>query len=144
VTSQNYGHNTIAILWVGNNTTLCVELNGKDLPCYSNKIESVSLRKCPYDHWLTNKAYLSAITVTNIYQSFTYKMATEIDRHRYGTKLRHCHPMYLQHFNIDYFTLHYISLHYIHYCWVSSSAVVAMSWLLLGLFRFIARNCLRL
>ena len=27
------------------------------------KTESVSLRKCPYDHWLTNKAYLSAITV---------------------------------------------------------------------------------
>jgi len=26
--------------------------------------------KCPYDHWLTNKAYLNAITVTNIYPSF--------------------------------------------------------------------------
>ena len=43
---------------------------------------------------LTNKAYLSAITVTNIFQSFTYKMAAEIDWHRYGTKLRHCHRMY--------------------------------------------------
>ena len=32
--------------------------------------ESVSLRKCPYDKWLTDKAYLSAITVTNISQSF--------------------------------------------------------------------------
>ena len=48
----------------------CVQLNGEDLSCYSNKIEPVSLRKCPYDHWLTNKAYLSAITVTNIYRSF--------------------------------------------------------------------------
>ena len=28
----------------------CVELNGEDLSCYSNKTESVSLRKCPYDH----------------------------------------------------------------------------------------------
>ena len=27
----------------------------KILSCYSNRIESVSLRKCPYDHWLTNK-----------------------------------------------------------------------------------------
>jgi len=27
-------------------------------------------RKCPYDHWLTNKAYLSAITVTTISPSF--------------------------------------------------------------------------
>jgi len=43
----------------------------------------------------TNKAYLSAITVTNISQSFfTYKMPAKINWHRYGTKLRHCHPMY--------------------------------------------------
>jgi len=34
------------------------------------KIESVRLRKCPHDHLLANKAYLSAITVTNIYRSF--------------------------------------------------------------------------
>jgi len=26
-------------------------LNGQDISCYSNKIESVSLRKCPYDQW---------------------------------------------------------------------------------------------
>jgi len=32
--------------------------------------ESVSLRKCLYAHWLTNKAYLRAIAVANIYQSF--------------------------------------------------------------------------
>jgi len=32
--------------------------------------------------------------VPNISQSFTYKMATEINWHRYGTKLRHWHPMY--------------------------------------------------
>jgi len=30
----------------------------------------------------------------NIYQSFTYKMAAKINWHRYGTKLRHCRPMY--------------------------------------------------
>jgi len=46
--------------------------------CYSNKIEPVSLRKCPCDHWLTIKAYLSAITVTNISQSF-YLQLTGID-----------------------------------------------------------------
>ena len=34
------------------------------------KFESVSLRKCPCDRRLTNKAYLSAITVTNISRSF--------------------------------------------------------------------------
>ena len=26
---------------------------------------------------------------------FTYKMAAKIDRHRYRTKLRHCHPMHI-------------------------------------------------
>jgi len=54
---------------------------------YSNKNESVSLRECPYDHRLTNKAYISAITLTKISQSFTYQMAAEINRHRYGTEL---------------------------------------------------------
>ena len=33
-------------------------------------MESVSLRKCPYDQRLTSKAYLSAVTVTNISRSF--------------------------------------------------------------------------
>ena len=36
------------------------------------EIESVSLRKCPYDRWRANKAYLSAVIMTNIYKSFTY------------------------------------------------------------------------
>ena len=76
--------------------TYYVELKGEDLSCYWNKIEPVSLRKCPYDHRLTNKAYLSAITmpVPNISQSFTYKMVEKIKWHRYGTKLRHSHPAY--------------------------------------------------
>ena len=34
-----------------------------------NSTPSIYLRKCPYDQWLS-KAYLSAITVTNIYQRF--------------------------------------------------------------------------
>ena len=29
-------------------------------------------------------------------KSFTYKMAAKTSWHRYGTKLRHCHPMYKQ------------------------------------------------
>ena len=35
-----------------------------------------------------------AIAVTNISKSFTYKMAAEVNWHRYGTNLRHCHSMY--------------------------------------------------
>ena len=38
--------------------------------CYSNKTESVSLRKCTHDHLITNKVHLSTITVTNSSQSF--------------------------------------------------------------------------
>ena len=62
------------------------------LPCYSNTFESVSLRKCPRDHRLSNKAYLSSIAVTDVSRSFTHKTAAKINWHRYGTKLRHCHP----------------------------------------------------
>ena len=32
----------------------------------------------------------------HIYQSFTCKMAAKINWHIYGTKLRHCHPVYIQ------------------------------------------------
>ena len=78
------------MLWVGH----VVELKGKDVWCYSDEMESVNLRKCPYDHQLTNKAYLSATTVASIFHSFTYKMAAKTSWYRHGTKLRHCHPVY--------------------------------------------------
>ena len=39
-------------------------------------------------------AYISAVKVKNIYQRCTYKMAAKINWRRYGTKLRHCHPIY--------------------------------------------------
>ena len=54
------------------------------------KTESASLRKMS-----TYKAYLSATTFLRV---FTYKMAAKINCHRYGTKLRHCHPMYEERF----------------------------------------------
>ena len=72
---------------------MCAVKRRRFMELFSSKIESVSLRKCPYDHWLTNKAYLSAITVTNISPSFSHKMAAKINWHRYGTKLRYCRPM---------------------------------------------------
>ena len=34
------------------------------------------------------------ITVANISESFTYKVAAKINWHRYGTKLRHCHRLH--------------------------------------------------
>jgi len=32
--------------------------------------------------------------MTSIFQSFMHKMAAKINWHRYGTNLRHCHPVY--------------------------------------------------
>ena len=85
---------TIRTPFCGYNTPQYVQFNVEDLSCYSNKIESLSLIKRPYDHWHTNKACLSAITVTDISKSFTRKMAAKINWHRCETKLRHCHLMY--------------------------------------------------
>jgi len=72
-----------------------VELRGEDLSCYLNKIQSIGLRKCTYDHKLANKADLSDITVANIYERFTHKMAAKTNWHRYESKLRYCHSMYI-------------------------------------------------
>jgi len=51
-------------------------------------------------HMITNqpggKAYLSDIKVTNISKSFTHKIVAKTSWHEYGTKLRHCHPMYIR------------------------------------------------
>jgi len=47
------GHNAISMLW--GNTMYCVKLSDEDLPCYSNKIEPVGLRKCPYHHYVAKK-----------------------------------------------------------------------------------------
>jgi len=47
------GHNTIYMLC--GNTAYCVKLSNEDLRRYSNKIESVGLRKYTYYHYLTKK-----------------------------------------------------------------------------------------
>jgi len=72
---------TILSPFSGYNTVLFVELRGEDLVCYSNKIKSVYLRKCLYDHQLIS------VTVTNIYKSFTHKMAAKTSYHRCATKV---------------------------------------------------------
>jgi len=63
-----------------------MESRDDDLSCYLNKMQCAGLRKCPYDLWLANKAYLSDVTVENNSESFTHKMAAKTSRHRYGTK----------------------------------------------------------
>jgi len=50
VTSQQ---SVVSMLW--GNTAYCAKLNGEDVSPYSNKIESVGLRKCTYYHCFTTK-----------------------------------------------------------------------------------------
>jgi len=57
---------------------------------------------CSYDHWFSNKAYLSAITVTNISRTFAHKMAAKINVHRYQTKINtSLTPYVLMHFSLQ-------------------------------------------
>ena len=58
------GNDTIAILWI--QLDIMCWVKWRKFIALFKKIESVSLRKCPHDYWLTNKVYLNAITVTNI------------------------------------------------------------------------------
>ena len=44
----------ISMLW--GSMAYCVKLSDEDLSCFSNKIKSVGLRKCPYYDYLPNKA----------------------------------------------------------------------------------------
>ena len=46
-------HITISMLW--GNTVYCVKLSGEGVSRYSNKIESVGLRKCSYYDYMTKK-----------------------------------------------------------------------------------------
>ena len=88
VTSHICGRNAIAILQV--NKSYCVQVNGENLSRYSNKIESVGLRKCSYYRYLIEKVTSTDVKTTNILQSLPHKMAETADMN----KLRHCHPMY--------------------------------------------------
>ena len=52
------------------------------------------------------QTYLSDSRVTNISKSFTYKMAAKTIWHRYVTKLRHCHPMWVSQKVVHFSTHH--------------------------------------
>jgi len=43
--------------------------------------------------------------MTDISPSFTHKMVAKINWHRYGTKLHHGHPMYMDHAVLRYDTV---------------------------------------
>jgi len=51
-----------------------VSLNGEDLSRYSNKSESVGLRKCPYYRYLIEKVTSTDVRTTYIAQSLPHKL----------------------------------------------------------------------
>jgi len=65
----------------------CVKLSGEDLSHYSNKIESVDLRKCLYYHYLTEKVISQKRTVCRVCQKNSWHRCVM-------KKLRHCRCMY--------------------------------------------------
>ena len=116
---------TIRSPFCGYNSAYCMELKGEDLRSYSHKIESVyenfhaittirflsiRLLRLLYDYYTIRllsirllrlllirikRIWATSLTVTNISESFTHKIAAKTSWHRYETKLRHCQPMYL-------------------------------------------------
>jgi len=61
-------------LYVLGQHTYFKKLSGEDLPRYSNKTESVGLRKCPHYHYLTKK---DDATISNILQSLPHHIMPE-------------------------------------------------------------------
>jgi len=80
---------TIRSPFCGHEMLQCVEIRDEDLSCCSVSLLKVSI--CQY--MPTNKAYLIDITLANISQSFTHKMAPKTSWQRYETKLSDCHPI---------------------------------------------------
>ena len=70
-------HSTISMLW--GNTAYCVKLTGKDLSHYSNEIESVALRRCPYYHYLTEKVMLQWQRILTASPTSWWKTSSGID-----------------------------------------------------------------
>ena len=81
--------------FVGITRYKCVELNGEDLSCYLNIIESVNLRKCSYEHWLNQQSVFKRNHSDKHFQEFLptrwQQKSTGIDMEQ---KIRQCHPMY--------------------------------------------------
>jgi len=72
-----------------------VQLVDEDLPCYSSKIWSTWLKKMSTCLLACRQSVFKWQQSNKHSKRFTYKMAAKTSWHRYGTKLRHCHPIYL-------------------------------------------------
>jgi len=77
-----YGHDMIAILCVYHDKMRWVKMRRVIVLFKQNRISYFD--KCPYDHWLTNKALF--MRYQTFLRVFTSKMAAKINWHRYGTK----------------------------------------------------------
>jgi len=63
----------------------------------------ISLRRCPCDHWLNlQSAFKRYHSDKHLSEFYPQDGGKKINWHRYGTKLRHCHPTY----KIEKYSLH--------------------------------------
>jgi len=85
-----YGHDMIAILWVKHDIMRGIK-GRRFIVLFGCKLNQFDLRKCPRDHWPTNKAYKQGYSNKNL-STFYPQNAGE---KRHETKLRHCHPMHI-------------------------------------------------
>jgi len=61
---------------------MCGVKRRRFIALFGYKLNQFDLRKYPHSHRLTNQAYTSDITVTEISRHFTYKMAAKHGGHR--------------------------------------------------------------
>ena len=84
--------------YCGYNLACCVELKNEDLWSYSHKIELGAYLVYENVHTITSLPIKRRSKRCYSNQHFsllpTIKMAAKTSWYRYGTKLRHCHPMY--------------------------------------------------
>jgi len=85
----------MTILWVSLSIMCAVKGRILFYRAIQRKIKSPLFKKiCIRSLVCQQQVYLSYIKATVISQSFTHNMAVRTSRHRYGRKLRRCHPMY--------------------------------------------------
>jgi len=97
VTSQNlwprYDRHFVGIVW--HNVLMC-GVNGRRFVMLFTRNSIRWFMKMSVWSLTSQRSVFSDITVANISESFTHKMAAKTSWHRYESKWRHWHPMYVR------------------------------------------------
>jgi len=90
-------------------TTWCVEIEGRRFNVlFAYKLNQFGLRKCPHDHWLTNKAYKKRYDSNKNLSTFYTQNAGEKRRTWIWNKITSLPPyVYCLSINIIFYTAEY-------------------------------------